>query len=62
MIQIFMNFSVNHQYAHGENGPVDLLQSLKGNVGSMQCTFLKILLNVQVSISIIIFLINKILN
>ena len=48
--QIFMNFSVPPHYAHGENGPVDLLQNLNGNVGSMQCTFLKILLNVKVSI------------
>ena len=58
--QIFMNFSVTLQYAHGENGPVDLLQVLNGNVGSMQCTFLKILLNVQVSI--IIFFTKKISN
>ena len=49
--QIFMNFSVI-LHARGENGPVDLLQVLNGNVGSMQCTFLKILLNVKVSIII----------
>ena len=47
-----MNFSVTPHYAHGENGPVDLLQGLIGNVGSMQCTFLKILLTVIVSIII----------
>ena len=50
--QIFMNFSVTLQNAHGENGPIDLLLALNGNVGSMQCTFLKILLNVKVSIII----------
>ena len=58
--QIFMNFSVILQDARGENGPVDLLHNSNGNVGSMQCTFLKILSNVQVSI--IIFFTNKIFN
>ena len=50
--QIFMNLSAILQNARGKNGPVDLLHNSNGNVGSMQCTFLKILLNVQVSIII----------
>ena len=55
-----MNFSVILQDARGENGHVDLLHNSNGNVGSMQCTFLKILSNVQVSI--IIFFTNKMFN
>ena len=53
--QIFLNFSVILQDAGGENGPVDLLHNSNGNVGSMQCTFLKILSNVQVSITYYLF-------
>ena len=58
--QIFMNFVVILQNARGGNGLVDLLPISNGKVGSMQCTFLKILSNVKVSI--IIFFTNKILD